>query len=100
MRLGGCGRPAHTLVIPSYTRAMKTAISMPDEVYEQVNDYARRHALSRSEVFVIAARELLDAESRADLTARINEALFNADPGPDAEFMQEAARRTFEANEW
>ena len=48
---------------------------MPDEVFEQVNDYASRHGVSRSEVFVIAFKDLLDKEEKASLTARINEVL-------------------------
>jgi len=48
---------------------------MPDEVFEQVNDYAARHGVSRSEVFVIAFKDLLDKEEKASLTARINEVL-------------------------
>lgn len=54
---------------------MKTAISMPDEVFERVNDYAERHRLSRSEVFVIAANHLFDQEARDSLLERINASL-------------------------
>lgn len=54
---------------------MKTAISMPDDVFERVNHYAERHHLSRSEVFVIAANQLFDKESRESLSERVNASL-------------------------
>lgn len=78
---------------------MKTAISMPDDVFERVDDYARRHRLSRSEVFVIAARELLDAETRAALTAQINDALQDAG-ATDDDFLRAAARDVATGTEW
>lgn len=59
---------------------MKAAISMPDDVFERVNDYAERHHLSRSEVFVIAANQLFDKESRESLSERINASLASIAP--------------------
>lgn len=83
---------------------MKTAISMPDEVFERVNDYAERHRLSRSEVFVIAAVELFDKESRESLTERINASLASIE-FTDADRELEAAvlaqgRRIAREVEW
>jgi metal-responsive CopG/Arc/MetJ family transcriptional regulator len=57
------------LVIPGYTQAMKTAISIPDETYAQAEDRAAQLGLSRSEFFTRAIRrylEQLDAESVTD----------------------------------
>lgn len=62
-------------VLPGHTGSMKTAISMPDEVFDAVNGYAERHSMSRSEVFVTAARALLEREERDSITARIDAAL-------------------------
>lgn len=42
-----------------YTSRMKTAISIPDELFRQVDAYSRRLKLSRSRLFATAAREYL-----------------------------------------
>lgn len=83
---------------------MKTAISMPDDVFERVNDYAERHHLSRSEVFVIAANHLFDQESRDSLTERINASLSSIEASEaDGELegaVLEQSRRMARQVEW
>ena len=54
---------------------MKTAISLPDELFERVTKRAQELGISRSEFFADAARQYLETVDRASLTARINEAL-------------------------
>lgn len=54
---------------------MKTAISLPDDTFEQVDRRAQQLGISRSEFFSTAARRYLDALDRSALTARINDAL-------------------------
>jgi metal-responsive CopG/Arc/MetJ family transcriptional regulator len=67
------------LVIPSYTGAVKTAISMPDLIFHQVTDRAAAMGLSRSEFFVHAARRYLaDLDARSDVE-QINAAADAAD---------------------
>jgi metal-responsive CopG/Arc/MetJ family transcriptional regulator len=61
---------------------VKTAISIPDETFAQVEEHAAALGMSRSEFFTRAVRryiEHLDAES---LTGRINLALDMAWPDP------------------
>lgn len=80
---------------------MKTAISMPDEVYSRVDDYARRHRLNRSEFFVLAARRLLDEEERQLATDAINAALKAAgDLTSDEVFLRRAAQRVAQDSDW
>lgn len=55
----------------SYTSCMKTAISIPDPVFEEAEDLARRLRLSRSELYARAVRAYIDAHSGT----RIREAL-------------------------
>jgi metal-responsive CopG/Arc/MetJ family transcriptional regulator len=38
---------------------MKTAISIPDEIFREVEKFAKEHHYSRSEVFVIALKDFL-----------------------------------------
>lgn len=83
---------------------MKTAISMPDDVFERVNDYAQRHHLSRSEVFVIAANQLFDKESRESLSERINASLAAITPSESDRALDQAvldqSRRMNREVEW
>ncbi len=67
-----------TMVIPGYTEDVKTAISLPDETYEQATRQAAELGISRSEFFARAARSYLDELASHSLTQQINEALQTA----------------------
>ena len=51
---------------------MKTAISVPDEVFEAAERTARRLGISRSEFYARAVRAFLDDLRRNDVTERLN----------------------------
>jgi metal-responsive CopG/Arc/MetJ family transcriptional regulator len=53
---------------------MKTAISIPDQLFEEVEGFSKKHRHSRSEVFVKAVRELLEKEKSRELLEALNEA--------------------------
>jgi metal-responsive CopG/Arc/MetJ family transcriptional regulator len=57
---------------------VKTAISLPDDTYEQATRQAAELGISRSEFFARAARSYLDQLASHSLTQQINEALQNA----------------------
>lgn len=50
----------------SYTLVMKTAISIPDDLFREVEACARRLKLSQSRLFASAAREYLARHRAAD----------------------------------
>jgi Arc/MetJ-type ribon-helix-helix transcriptional regulator len=52
---------------------MKTAISIPDEIFEKVEKYSKEHRYSRSEVFVMAVREFLEKLKSKELLNTLNE---------------------------
>jgi hypothetical protein len=54
---------------------MKTAISLPDDTYEQATRQASELGISRSEFFARAARRYLDELAEESLTQQIDEAL-------------------------
>ena len=54
---------------------MKTAISLPDDTYEQATRQAAELGISRSEFFARAASIYLDQLATHSLTRQINEAL-------------------------
>jgi metal-responsive CopG/Arc/MetJ family transcriptional regulator len=67
-----------TRVIPGYTQGMKTAISVPDEIFEQAAGQAAELGISRSEFFARAARRYLDELAAQSLTSQIDQALLAA----------------------
>jgi len=52
---------------------MKTAISMPDAVFEAAEKLAKRLHLSRSELFTRAVSAYVQERDDDDVTARLNE---------------------------
>lgn len=53
---------------------MKTAISIPDTIFNEVDKFAREHNYSRSEVFVIAIQDFLKKQESQRLLDALNEA--------------------------
>lgn len=81
--------------------AMKTAISIPDDVFEHAERAAKRLGVSRSELFTRAVREYLGASRDASVTASYDEA-FAADDDDDElqEFRRETTRQELLSIEW
>jgi hypothetical protein len=84
-------------VIPGYTEGMKTAISLPDDTYEQATRQAQALGISRSEFFARAARSYLDQLASRSLTQQIDEALRTADD--DSNAAAAAAGRSYLAGQ-
>jgi len=53
---------------------MKTALSIPDEIFREVEKFAKEHHFSRSEVFVIAVKEFLKKLESKKLLDALNNA--------------------------
>lgn len=51
---------------------MKTAISVPDDVFKLAEEFAHQKKMSRSKLFSTAVREYVAQYQRADVTARLN----------------------------
>jgi metal-responsive CopG/Arc/MetJ family transcriptional regulator len=79
---------------------MKTAVSMPDDLFAQVDRLARRSRRSRSEVYRAALREYVARHAPDEVTAGLDAVLADVgEPGADP-FTSTAARRTLGATEW
>ena len=78
---------------------MKTAVSVPDDVFEQVEKFARRTKRSRSEIYSAALREYIARHSPDEVTEAINRAVDQIGDQKD-EFVAAAARRILERTEW
>ena len=92
---------AWLLVIPGYTRYMKTAISVPDEIFNQVGSRAAELGISRSEFFARAARKYLDELADSSLTGQIDAALMAAADDDSGRAAAAAGRAFLRADdEW
>jgi hypothetical protein len=79
---------------------MKTAVSIPDRIFEAAEQYARRRGVPRSQVYAEAlARFMADQESDEELTEALNRVWAQVDTSLD-EFSRAAARRALAASEW
>ncbi len=52
---------------------MKTAISIPDDVFEAADRTARKLGVSRSELYATAVHEFIERHRVEDVTSRLNE---------------------------
>ena len=68
---------------PSYTRGMKTAISIPDPIYEAAELLSRRLSMSRSELYAKAVERFVQTHQTENLTALINEVCDQVDTSVD-----------------
>lgn len=54
---------------------MKTAVSLPDDLFARADQLAARRGISRSRLYAEALARLLEVEAQADATADIDDAL-------------------------
>ena len=62
----------------SYTISMKTAISIPDKIFEAAEKAAKRLGVSRSELYVNAIQEYLAQHSDEHVTEELNNIYSNS----------------------
>lgn len=78
---------------------MKTAVSVPDEVFRQAERLARRLKQSRSQLFSNALAEYVARHGSDEVTDAMNQVC--DDVGVDSDpFVAAASRRTLERCEW
>ena len=78
---------------------MKTAVSIPDEVFEEAETLAHRAKRSRSEVYARALSEYVARHAPDRVTEAMDRALDEVNETGD-KFPSRAARRTLERTEW
>ncbi len=79
---------------------MKTAVSVPDDLFAQVDRLAHRSRRSRSEVYSAALREYVARHAPDEVTARLDAVVAEAgDAGTEA-FGARASRLTLGVDEW
>jgi metal-responsive CopG/Arc/MetJ family transcriptional regulator len=78
---------------------MKTAVSIPDDVFEGAERLARRTNRSRSRLFSDALKEYLARHTPDKVTEAMNKALEEIGEEEDS-FVSSATRRVLERSEW
>jgi len=71
---------------------MKTAVSIPDEIFKEVEKFAEEHKYSRSEVFVIALREFLEKKKSRQLFELLNKVHQNIETSEDTTVREKALK--------
>jgi len=78
---------------------MKTAISVPDDTFDQATRQAAELGISRSEFFTRAARRYLDELASRSLTEQVNDALQAAGSDDSAAAAAAAGRKLLAAGD-
>ena len=66
---------------------MKIAISIPDEIFQEIERFSKEHRYSRSEVLVMAVKEFLEKLKSKELFNALNEVY------SEPEFLEETTLR-------
>ncbi len=83
----------------SYTLGMKTAVSIPDDVYNKAEAMAKRTNRSRSKLYAEALRSYLAQHDQDSITEAYNQLADEGHLGIDP-FVDAAGRATLERVEW
>jgi predicted transcriptional regulator len=86
----GCG---------GYTFGMKTAVSIPDDVFEDAERLASRLQTSRSKLYARALAEFVARHDDDRVTTLMDQAVREAE-GEGGSFLQAAAQQTSQRVEW
>jgi metal-responsive CopG/Arc/MetJ family transcriptional regulator len=78
---------------------MKTAVSLPDEVFRAAERHAKRTRKSRSQLYAEALSEYLVRHSPEEVTEAMNRVVEAVGEQSDL-FVRRAARRVLERTEW
>lgn len=93
-------RTAAFRVIAGYTTSMKTAVSIPDDVFEGAERLARTTGKSRSRLFTEALQEYVARHAPDEVTEALDRVWAEPEDAAERNFVKSAARRILERNEW
>jgi len=78
---------------------MKTAVSVPDDVFELAERLARRERRSRSDVYSAALRDYVARRTPDDVTEAVDRVVAAVEGDADR-FVTATARKTLASTEW
>ena len=83
----------------SYTNGMKTAVSIPDDLFDEAEVLARELKTSRSAIYARALAAFIDDHDPDRVTEAMNKVIDAIQPKTD-DFVAAAARRVLDKVEW
>jgi hypothetical protein len=100
MRLRGQARLGERIGYNSgYTENMKTAVSVPDDLFRLAEVAARRLRVSRSQLYATAVSEFLSRQQGGEVTERLNE-VYSRRPAKVDSALHRAQLRSTEKGSW
>jgi metal-responsive CopG/Arc/MetJ family transcriptional regulator len=78
---------------------MKTAISLPDDLFESADELAKRLGVSRSELYATAVAEFLAKHHHAKVTERLDQ-VYGQQSSRLERPLRRAQTRSLRATEW
>ena len=82
-----------------YTVDMKTAVSVPDELFRLADAAARRLRVSRSQLYATAISEFLNRQQGNAVTERLNE-VYSRRPAKVDPALHRAQLKSLEKDSW
>jgi hypothetical protein len=79
---------------------MKTAISLPDNVFREADALAKKLGLSRSQLYATAIAEYLARRNGEQVSARLDQVYGSNDGRPDPAFAALTARPAAREDTW
>ncbi len=86
-------------MVASYTKGMKTAVSLPDDIFEEAEALAEAQRMTRSGLYTAALREYLARHRPDEVTAALDAVYASESSALDPDIAA-AAARTLQRVEW
>jgi metal-responsive CopG/Arc/MetJ family transcriptional regulator len=83
-----------------YTLGMKTAISIPDNIYQSAEKLAARLGQSRSQLYANAVRNYVEQRQAENITERLNEVYATEDSSMDPVMLSLQTESELENSPW
>ena len=78
---------------------MKTAISIPDEIFAQAEEFAKRQKMSRSSLFTAAVDEYIHHHREEGVTQKLNK-VYGSETSTLNHVLAELQARSLPREEW
>ena len=82
-----------------YTEGMKTAVSLPDDLFRQADAVARRLRVSRSQLYATAISEFLKQQHGNTITERLND-VYSRQPAKVDSALHRAQLKSLGKDSW
>lgn len=83
----------------SYTSTMKTAISIPDPIFQAAEQAAEQLSMSRSELYARAVEEFVNAHCHANVTEKLNQ-VYSESPSALDSVVAEMQSLSLDTSPW